>query len=87
MHSNAFVAFDSIFVIAFVSALKLAGETDEIHEGAAAWLLHLFTNGSSTAALNALLCLKPNSLLNKPRAKEKMPRTYIEVVNYIFQTY
>lgn len=43
--------------------------------------------GLFTFALNARLCSEPTSSTETLRAKEVMLRTYLKVINYLFQTY
>lgn len=59
MRSDTFDAFDDILASSFLSAFKLAWNTNEIHEGVAMRLLHFFMKGSFTAPLNARLSTKP----------------------------
>lgn len=82
-----FGAREPISVIGFLYAFKLARATNKIHESAVMWLFHFFTKGSSATALNARLVLKPTLSLNTPWAKERMLRTYLEVVNVLLQNY
>lgn len=48
-------------------------------------LFHFSMRGSSVAALNAPLSLKPVLLSNRFRAKEVMLRTYPKMVNCLLQ--
>lgn len=79
--------FDSsnpILTIGLLPILKLKCETNGIHEGAAMWLLHLFLQMSSAAALNSPIAL----LLESNRWKwEETMTTYFEVDYYFLEAY
>lgn len=85
--SHSFEAFHTISIISRLSALKLALDINEIHEGAAMWLFRNLMWGSPAAAPNARLCLKPTSSSKTSRANEGLSRTYPEVVHDHLQTY
>lgn len=84
MKTNIFDSFDPISIISFLSAFKLACDTNGVHEGAAMWLLHFFMKKPAAAALNSRISLPSKS---HRRHKEGTLTTYCEVVNYLLETY
>lgn len=78
---------DPISVISFLSAFKMARDTNEIQESAAKAAVHFFMEGSSAAALNARLRLEPTSSSSTPKTKEGMLSSYSEVIKVLLQTY
>lgn len=61
--------------------------TNKMHETAAMWLPQFFLKGFVAVALNSRLYFKPPWSSRPLKAKEGMFRTYVEVVNYLLQTY
>lgn len=75
MRAYTFEIFVLISVINSQSTYNLACDTNQIHKKSTTWLFHLFMRRPPAAELNVLLCLKPNSSLNKLRANKEMLST------------
>lgn len=82
-----FEAFDPISVISALSAFTLTCDSSAIHESVDTWLFDFIIKGSSAAALNARLRLKPTSSSSTHKAKDGMLRAYSQLGIYLLQAY
>lgn len=81
-----FDIFLPIFVMKYLSTSRFARDTNEICEDAAIGLFYFLAKGSSDAALNASLYLKPASSSNKPKVRKNFLRIS-KVMIYVLQNY
>lgn len=84
MKSQTFDVTKLITILTFHNNFKLAGNSNEVHEGAAMWLSHLFIKILAGAVVNDCTCLK---LKRKRLQAKRTIRTYFQVVNYLLFTY
>lgn len=84
MRSEIFDSFDRISVLSFLSVLKLAFDTNGVHERAAVWLILLFMKLPTAVALNTGIVLKSKS---HDRHQEGALTSYGEAVNQLLETY
>lgn len=85
MKASIFDSLDSIFIIDLLSSLKLACETNGIHESATLWLLHFFIKKQAAFALNSRIALKSKFL--RKCQKEWTLTAYCKVVNCLKELY
>lgn len=55
MKRHTLSSFEPVSAIGLLKSLKLVCGSNGVHEGAAMWIIHFFTNKNSFAVLDALL--------------------------------
>lgn len=83
MRSEYFKIFDPISALSFLDDLKTDCDRNEIHEGAAMWLIrHNKKDPTETASAHKVCSIKQN----EPQQKEKLT-TYCQGHNHLLATY
>lgn len=83
VQSEKFDVTEHRSVFSFLSAFKMACDTNEINERAHVAVSFVMER-SSAVAVNVRLFLAPTSSSSTHSAEESMSRAYAEVVNYLF---
>lgn len=87
MKPHTFDPFDPILIIGSLRNIKLACDTNGIHECAAIWLLHFFMKTSVSSALHSRLASNQKARTRvSSRAKTTTLSTYPQVVNSLLRT-
>lgn len=84
MKHQVFDSFDPIFIISFLSAFKLAHDTNGVHKGTALWPCHFFIRRSAADALKIGVALRSKSHKHQ---KEGTVTSYCKAVNCLLETY
>lgn len=84
METCIFALFDTISIMAFLSSLKLAFDTNGIQKGADMWILH-FMKKQAVTILDSRIALRFKSSCKRQR--ERTLTLYCKMVNNSLETY
>jgi len=83
MKANFFDATDLISILSFLGNFKAACDSNDVHEGAAMWILPHFMKKPASVAVTSRLRLKKS----EGRRSEGTLSSYCEVVNHLLGQY